>query len=66
MEKVVATSMDFSVQKSDPTAHAELNLIRQYCQDKNLISLEGYTHLYPAQNPASCVLVPSIGPEFLK
>jgi tRNA(Arg) A34 adenosine deaminase TadA/GNAT superfamily N-acetyltransferase len=41
--KVVASSMDLSVQKSDPTAHAELNLIRQFCQENNLITLEGYT-----------------------
>jgi len=40
---IVASTIDYSVLKSDPTAHAELDLIRTYCSDNNLFSLEGYT-----------------------
>lgn len=41
--KVVATSIDKCIQYSDPTAHAELVLISEYCRKNQLISLEGYT-----------------------
>ena len=52
-EKIVASSMDYSVKKSDPTAHAELDLIRKFCQDNNIFSLEEYT-LYSSSEP--CVM----------
>ena len=34
----------------DPSAHAELNLIREYCKIQRLTSLEGYT-LYTTAEP---------------
>jgi tRNA(Arg) A34 adenosine deaminase TadA len=37
----------------DPTCHAELNLIREYCRANNLLSLEGYT-IYSSTEP--CVM----------
>ncbi|MEL7120944.1 MAG: nucleoside deaminase, partial [Bacteroidota bacterium] len=40
---VVATSMDKCIDYSDPTAHAELILISEYCRKNKLISLEGYS-----------------------
>ena len=52
-DTIVASTMDFSVEKSDPTAHAELDLIRNFCQEKNIFSLEGYT-LYSSSEP--CVM----------
>ncbi len=50
---VVASTMDFSVVKSDPTAHAELDLIRNFCQENKIFSLEDYT-LYSSSEP--CVM----------
>ena len=41
--KIVATTLDTSVEQSDPTAHAELELIRSYCKENNVFSLEEYT-----------------------
>lgn len=52
-EKIVASTMDYSVEKSDPTAHAELDLIRNFCQENNVFTLEGYT-LYSSSEP--CVM----------
>jgi tRNA(Arg) A34 adenosine deaminase TadA len=39
--QVVATSLDESVSRCDPTAHAELALIRDYCSSQKFFSLEG-------------------------
>ena len=50
---IVASTMDYSVEKSDPTAHAELYLIRNFCQENNVFSLEEYT-LYSSSEP--CVM----------
>ena len=52
-DTVVASTMDYSVKKSDPTAHAELDLIRNFCQKNNIFSLDGYT-LYSSSEP--CVM----------
>ncbi len=52
-DTIVASTMDYSVEKSDPTAHAELDLIRNFCQDNNIFSLEEYT-LYSSSEP--CVM----------
>ncbi|MEO0473113.1 MAG: nucleoside deaminase [Bacteroidota bacterium] len=41
--KVVVSSIDKSIAYSDPTAHAELILISEYCRSNQLISLEGHT-----------------------
>ncbi|MEO1263111.1 MAG: nucleoside deaminase [Bacteroidota bacterium] len=51
--KIVASSMDKCIQYSDPTAHAELILISEFCREHQLISLEGYT-LYCNVEP--CVM----------
>lgn len=44
---------DRSIEYSDPTAHAELLVISEYCRTKQVISLEGYT-LYCNVEP--CVM----------
>lgn len=44
---------DRSIEYSDPTAHAELLVISEYCRANQLISLEGYT-LYCNVEP--CVM----------
>ena len=41
--QIVAESADRCVLESDPTAHAELALIRSFCQQQQLISLKGYS-----------------------
>lgn len=46
-------SGDKTIQLCDPTAHAEVSLIREYCQRNNTIYLEGYT-LYTSTEP--CVM----------
>lgn len=52
-DKVVAKSIDQSVEKSDPTYHAELSLISEYCRGNKIFSLGGYT-LYSSTEP--CVM----------
>lgn len=51
--KVVYECTDRSIALSDPTAHAELQAIREYCQREELISLEG-VELYTLVEP--CVM----------
>jgi len=51
--EIVGTSDDKSVKKSDPTAHAELNLIRSYCKKNKVFSLKGYS-LYTSSEP--CIM----------
>ena len=41
--QIVAESADLCVLESDPTAHAELALIRSFCRQHKRISLEGYS-----------------------
>ncbi|MEO1714795.1 MAG: nucleoside deaminase [Bacteroidota bacterium] len=41
--QIVAESADLCVLESDPTAHAELALIRSFCRKHERISLEGYS-----------------------
>ena len=48
--RIVARSIDQCISLSDPTAHAELSLIRTYCQKNLLIDLSGYT-LYSSTEP---------------
>jgi tRNA(Arg) A34 adenosine deaminase TadA len=36
-------SLDISVKSSNPTLHAELNVISEYCSQRKIISLDGYT-----------------------
>lgn len=50
---IASSSIDKCIQYSDPTAHAELILISEYCRNNQLISLEGYT-LYCNVEP--CVM----------
>jgi tRNA(Arg) A34 adenosine deaminase TadA len=42
-DKIVSTSMDKCIQYSDPTAHAELILISEFCREHQIISLENHT-----------------------
>lgn len=51
--EVVATSIDRCIQYSDPTSHAELILISEYCRAHKVISLEEHT-LYCNVEP--CVM----------
>ncbi len=51
--KIVATTLDTSVEQSDPTSHAELDLIRTFCKENNIFSLEDYT-LFSSTEP--CVM----------
>lgn len=48
-----ASSRDQSIAYADPTAHAELVLISEYCRQEKRISLEGFT-LYSFAEP--CVM----------
>lgn len=52
-DRVVFTSYDRTIELCDPTFHAELALISEYCRIKRKISLEGYT-LYSSTEP--CVM----------
>jgi tRNA(Arg) A34 adenosine deaminase TadA len=51
--KLMASSLNKCMTYSDPTAHAEIVLISEYCRQNNLISLEGYT-IYCSAEP--CVM----------
>ncbi len=51
--QILHHSLDKSIALSDPTAHAEQQLIREYCQANQLISLEG-CELYTLVEP--CVM----------
>ncbi len=52
-DQIVASATNQCMAYSDPTAHAELTVISEYCRSHNLISLEGYT-LYSSAEP--CVM----------
>jgi len=47
---VVHQARDRSVEMSDPTFHAELSVVSEYCRARRLFSLEGYT-LYCSTEP---------------
>ncbi len=47
---VVFQAHDRSIELCDPTAHVELQIIREYCQAQHTMSLEGYT-LYCSAEP---------------
>lgn len=49
---VVYKSCDRSVELSDPTSHAELSVIREYCRAHKVFSLEEYT-LYCSTEPCA-------------
>lgn len=51
--KIVARSGDYCVKQSDPTRHAELSLISNYCQSNKVFSLRGYV-LYSSTEP--CIM----------
>jgi tRNA(Arg) A34 adenosine deaminase TadA len=51
--KLVATSADKCISYSDPTAHAELVVISEFCRHEKRISLEDYT-LYANVEP--CIM----------
>lgn len=51
--KMLFSTKDRSIEYGDPTAHAELTVISEYCRTNQLISLEGYT-LYCNVEP--CVM----------
>jgi tRNA(Arg) A34 adenosine deaminase TadA len=47
---VVHQAVEGTVALGDPTAHAELRLISEYCRSQRVFSLEGYT-LYASAEP---------------
>ncbi len=49
-EQIVHEGGERSVEYSDPTYHAELSVISEYCRAQHLFSLEGYT-LYSSTEP---------------
>ena len=50
--KVMHQACDRSVECSDPTFHAELSVISEYCRAQRLFSLDGYT-LYANVEPCA-------------
>ena len=48
--KVVAEAYNTVAQTNDPSAHAELNLIRDFCRAQNTTKLSGFT-LYTTAEP---------------
>jgi tRNA(adenine34) deaminase len=48
--RVVAQTIDRSVESSDPTFHAELSLISQYCRTHHTMSLQGFA-IYCSTEP---------------
>ena len=42
-EKIVVQATDQFIAYGDPTAHAELVVISEYCRKEQIISLEGFT-----------------------
>lgn len=51
--KIVGRSGDFCVKESNPTRHAELSLISDYCEKNNKFDLEDYV-LYSSAEP--CIM----------
>ena len=41
--EICHTSFDISVKSSNPTLHAELNVISEYCSSNKIFSLDGYS-----------------------
>lgn len=55
---VAATGHNRVLQDGDPTAHAEINLVRQYCLETRMTNLEGitmYTNCEPCAMCASAI-----------
>lgn len=52
-DRVVHKGYDRSIEMCDPTAHVELQVIREYCTSAQKMSLDGYT-LYCSTEP--CVM----------
>lgn len=50
---IVATGRNGAVTENDPSSHAEMNVIRQACRDRQTLTLEGY-RLYT--NGAPCTM----------
>lgn len=50
--QVIHQAYDGCIEFSDPTAHAELRVIREYCRIHNLMALEDYT-LYTSTEPCA-------------
>lgn len=48
--EVVAEAYNTVAQTNDPSAHAELNLIRDFCREQNTTKLSGFT-LYTTAEP---------------
>ena len=50
--QVVARAHNPALQDSDPTSHAELNVVRSYCTESRVADLEGYT-IYASCEPCA-------------
>ena len=56
--EVVATTHNRVIQDSDPTSHAELNIVRSYCTENRIADLAGfalYTNCEPCAMCASAI-----------
>lgn len=51
-DKIVHKVRDRTIELSDPTAHAEVRLISEYCRESNNIYLKDYT-LYSSTEPCA-------------
>ena len=51
-QDIVHEAYDRSIIESDPTYHAELGLISEYCRNNDQIDLEGYT-IYSSTEPCA-------------
>lgn len=52
--EVVATARNRVVQDSDPTSHAELNILRSYCRENQARDLQGYVLYTDCEPCAMC------------
>ena len=59
--EIVAGSSNSVTLDNDPTAHAEVNTIRQACRKLGTFDLSGCV-IYTSLNHARCASVPSTGP----
>ena len=53
-DEVVARSHNRVVQDSDPTAHAEIDIVRAYCRENRVVDLAGFTMYTDCEPCAMC------------
>ena len=60
--KILFESHNSPVEKKDPTAHAEINVIRSACNEENNYRLKNYI-LFTTLEPCICLLYTSPSPR---